>query len=92
MTLPILSYRSEIWAINQTLDCDKWDTTPTEKSHLNFLKHILGVNRSVDNILCRAELGKYPLNVGINCRIINFFKHIQNAPEEKHCAPGIYYG
>ena len=56
--LPILSYGSEIWAINQTLDCDKWDTTPTEKSHLNFLKHILGVNRSVNNILCRAELGK----------------------------------
>ena len=44
--LPILSYGSEIWVINQTLDCDKWDTTQTEKSHLNFLKHILGVNSS----------------------------------------------
>ena len=33
--LPILSYGSEIWAINQTLDCDKWDTTPTKKAISN---------------------------------------------------------
>ena len=79
--MPILSYGSEVRAITQTLDCGKWDTTPTKKSHLNLVKNILGVNRSVNNILCRAKLGKYPSTVGINCRMVNFFKHIQNAPE-----------
>ena len=42
--LPILTYGSEIWALNATLDHDKWDKNPTEQAHLNFIKHILGVN------------------------------------------------
>ena len=43
--LPILTYCSEIWALNATLDHDKWDKTSTEQAHLNFIKHIHGVNR-----------------------------------------------
>ena len=73
--LPILTCDSEIWALNATLDHDKWDTTSTEQAHLNFIKHILGVNRSTNNLICRAELGRYPLSIEINTKIINFYRH-----------------
>ena len=42
--LLILTYGSEIWALNATLDHNKWDQTSTEQAHLNFIKHILGVD------------------------------------------------
>ena len=74
--LPILTYGSEIWALNSTLDDDKWDISGTELTHLNFVKHILGINRSVNNLLCRAELGGYPISIEINHKILNFYKHI----------------
>ena len=80
--LPILTYGSEAWAQHLTLDHDKWDKTATEHTHLNFLKHILGVNRSTNNIICRAELGRYPVSIDINTRIIKFYKHVRNMPKD----------
>ena len=78
--LPILTYGSEVWAFNSTLDYDKWDSCPPEKSPLDFIRHILGTNSSVNNLICRAELGRYPLCIEINCRIVNFYKHIKEIP------------
>ena len=78
--LPILTYGSEIWALNATLDHAKWDKTHTEQAHLNFIKHILEVNRSTNNLICTAELGRYPLSIGINTRIINFYRHAKAMP------------
>ena len=80
--LPILTYGSEIWALNSTLDYGKWDSCPLEKSHLDFIRHILGTNRSVNNLMCRAELGRYPLCVEISCRVVNFYKYIKEIPKE----------
>ena len=61
--LPILTYGSEIWALNSTLDHEKWDRSSTKRVHLDFIRHILGVNRSVNNLLCRAEVGRFLLGV-----------------------------
>ena len=80
--LQILTYGSEIWALNPTLDDDKWDISSTERIHLNFVKHILGINRSVNNLLCRAELGRYPISIEINHKILNFYKHIRELPRD----------
>ena len=72
VVLPILTYGSEAWALNLTLDHDKWDKTTTERTHLNFLKHILGVNRLTNDIICIAELGRYPVSTDINTMTVNF--------------------
>ena len=44
--LPILTYGSEVWALNSTLDYDKWDSCLPEKSHLDFIRHILFLFRT----------------------------------------------
>ena len=62
------------------MDHDKWDKSPTEEAHLNFIKHILGVNRSTNNLICRLELGRYPLSIEINTKIINFYRHAKAMP------------
>ena len=74
--LPTLTYSSEVWALNYVLDY-KWDSYPPEKSHLDFIRHILGTNRSVNNLMCRTELERYPLCIEINFRIVNLYKHIK---------------
>ena len=51
-------------------DIVKWDSSDTEKVHLQFCKHILGVNRSTMNNMVRAELGRYPLLIDVQTRII----------------------
>ena len=80
--LPILTYGSEIWTLNSTFDDDKWDISSTEPTHLNFVKHILGISRSVNSLLCRAELGRYPISIEINLKILNFYQHIRELPRD----------
>ena len=82
LILPILIHGSEVWTLNSTLDYDKWDSCRPEKSHLDFIGHILGTNRSVNNLVCRAELGRYPLCIEVNCRILNFYKQVKEMPKD----------
>ena len=48
---PILTYGSEIWAPYMDHDWSKWDATPIERVHTQFLKRVLGVNRSTTNVM-----------------------------------------
>ena len=55
--MPILTYGSEVWGIFMNMDYSKWDKCAIEKTHLQFCKHILGVNRTCSNHLVRYEAG-----------------------------------
>ena len=68
----------EIWALNSTLDHEKWDRSSNEHAHLDFLRHIVGVNRSVNNLLCRTEVGRFFINIEINYKILSFYKRIKD--------------
>ena len=75
---PILLYGSEVWGAFEISSPDQWDKSSIEKVHTQFLKRLLGVNRSTTNFLVRGELGRYPLLTQIESRICNFIKHIEN--------------
>ena len=75
--VPILEYGSEVWAPYLNPDQDKWDATPIERVHTQFLKRLLGVNRSTTNILARAELGRHSLQSSILSRNINYIKYVE---------------
>ena len=76
---PILLYGLDIWMPFHSVDFNKWDHTEIESVHLQFCKHILGVNRSTSNIFVRGELGRYPLKEAIDTRIIQTYKHFFNS-------------
>ena len=77
---PILLYGSEIWAPYTDHDWQKWDKTPVERTHTQFLKRILGVNRSTTNNLARSELGRYPLQERILKRNLSYIRYIDAKP------------
>ena len=52
------------------------------KAHLQFCKRYLEVNDKASNIACRAELGRFPLNITINQKILKYILYIQSKDEE----------
>ena len=48
-----------------------------KKIHIQFLKTLLGVNRSTTNLLTRSELGRHSLQELILTRNINYIKYVK---------------
>ena len=82
MISPILTYNSEIWGVYVKPDFKIWDGSQIEKLHLQFCKRYLEVNNKASHIACRAELGRFPLNITINQKIVKYILHIQSKDEE----------
>ena len=82
MISPILTYNSEIWGVYAKPDFKTWDGSQIEKAHLQFCKRYLEVNNKASNIACRAELGRFPLNITINQKILKYILYIQSKDEE----------
>ena len=82
MISPILTYNSEIWGVYAKPDFKTWDGSQIEKAHLQFCKRYLEVNNKASNIACRAELGRCPLNITSNQKIVKYILHIQSKGEE----------
>ena len=76
MISPILTYNSEIWGVYAKPDFKTWDGSQIEKAHLQFCKRYLEVNNKASNIACRAELGRFPLNITINQKILKCILYI----------------
>ena len=75
---PILLYGSEVWDPYLNINYTNWESIPIEKLHTQYIKRLLGVNRSTTNILTRAETGRNPLMAPILTRNINYIKYVEN--------------
>ena len=60
------------------LNYDKWCENPIEKVHTQFLKRLMGVNRSTSNVLVMGDLGRLPLQAKIFNNNINYLKYLTN--------------
>ena len=58
-----------------------WDSSAIEKTHLQFFKRYLEVHNKASNIACRAELGKFPLIIDINKKILYYLNYIREKEE-----------
>ena len=65
---PILLYSCEV------IGFDKNDNI--EKVHLQFLKRIIRVRTTAQNYLVYGELGRYPLDIDVKCRMITFWNRL----------------
>ena len=59
-------------------DFKTWDRSPIQKIHLKFCKRYLEVNNKASNIACRTELGRLPLIIPINQRIMKYLVYLNN--------------
>lgn len=73
---PVLLYGCEIWGFE--------NTDILERLHLKFCKYVLGVNSSTTNNMVYGELGRYPIKISVEVRMINFWARlVQFASKEK---------
>ena len=78
LILPILTYNSEVWGAYLKHDLNKLGQFNFEKAHLKSCKYYLGGNRKAVNDACRAELGRLPLKLVIEKRILSYLLHLQS--------------
>ena len=78
----IVTYNSEIWGVYTKPQFKAWDSSQIEKTHLQFCKRYLEVSNKASNITCKAELGRFPLNIAINQRILNYMLYLKNKKED----------
>ena len=77
LILPILLYASEVWQPYLNLSDEKWEKTKIEQLHTQFIKRLLGLNRSTTNILARGEVNRHTLQTQILNRNITYIKYIR---------------
>jgi hypothetical protein len=70
----ILNYGCEVWGYHTAPDI--------EKIHLYFLKRILKVRKSTVNTMVYCELGRLPLYVERQCKMVKYWTKLLNT---KNC-------
>ena len=75
MVLPILTYGSEIWGHSIVREL--------ELLHLKFLKQMLFVHKKTSNDMVYGELGVYPLEIHIKCRMLCYWSRLISGKHTK---------
>ena len=76
--LPICTLGAEVWGTSLKDDFDFWDKHNIEKTYLHFCKTFLGVNKKASNIGCRAEMGRFPIKIDIDTKILKYWIHLDS--------------
>ena len=87
----MLLYGSEVWEPFLDQDSIKWDGNDIEKTYTQFLKQILGVNRSATNIMIRGELNRHSLQDEILRRNINYIGYIHQRDKNPYVKQAYEY-
>ena len=77
LVLPILSYASEVWAV------DKEVGKSAEQLHRQFLKHVLGGRGNTASLIVLAEFGCYPLCFHWWQQILRYHNRINNLSDDE---------
>ena len=85
MISPILTYNSEVWGVYTKSDFKSWENSPIEKNTPTVLQTLpmnVEVSNKASNIACRAELGRFPLIIDINKRMLNYVTYLRNKDQD----------
>ena len=75
MVAPILLYGSEVWGFG--------NNRAIESLFLQFYKIILNMKKSTPDLVLLGELGRFPSDIFIKCRMIGFWKRILSGKKDK---------
>ena len=79
-SVPVFS-NAQVWGAFAKSVFKPWDRSAIEKTHLQFCKRYLEVHNKASDIACRAELGKFPLIIDINKKILNYLNYLREKEE-----------
>ena len=86
LVLPILSYASEVWAVDPKLG------EAAEKLHRQFLKQLLHIRNSTATEIVLAEFGRYPLQVHFWQQILRFHNWVLQLDNSRYVKLALVYG
>jgi hypothetical protein len=75
MVVPILTYGGEIWGFS--------NNSALESVNIKFYKYVLGVKKTTPNCMVYGELGKFPIDITIKCKMITFWNKLVNGKQSK---------
>ena len=75
---PILLYGCEIWGPELLSYKTHFDKSTIEEVHIKFCKQTINTPWYIENIACRAELGRYPLSIDIEASIFSYWLRLQH--------------
>ena len=75
---PIIEYGSELWSVYKGCNI-------MEKVHIKFLKMLLGVKSNTSNLMVYGDLGRFPLQLSYQCKIVKYIEHLQSMNETSLC-------
>ena len=78
MISPILTQNSEVWSTLLSQISIVGTTLQSKGAHLQFCKRYLEVHNKALSMASRSELGKYPMIIDINGKILNSLRYLQN--------------
>ncbi len=64
MILPVMTYAAEVWG--------NYIIREFSQLQMKFLKHTLYVHKNTSNDIVYGELGEYPVDIYIKCKIIGY--------------------
>ena len=74
--LPVALYGCEIWGFE--------DCSIVKRLHLKFCKYILRIKSSTPTFMVYGELGEYPVDIDIKCRMLGFWLKLINGKQTKY--------
>ena len=75
-------YGSEVWSIYDKDENNSWEKDIIEKARISLCKQALGVNKQCPNVACRNELGRLSLKELADLKVLKFWIHLENQPQE----------
>ena len=78
MILPIRTYNSEVWGTLLSQISIPGTILQSKGAHLQFCKRYLEVHNKALSMASSSELGKYPVIIDINKKIVNYLSYLQD--------------
>ena len=75
LVTPICLYGSEVWGHG--------NIEPIDVFYRKFIKRVLGLNQSTPNCITYGEIGKYPLSLEIQKRMVSFWCNVSEGKQTK---------
>ena len=79
MISPILTYNIEVWGAFVKPDFKSWDSSAIEKTPFEIVETLAN---KASNIACGAELGKFPMIIDINKKILIYLDYLIGKDED----------
>lgn len=80
---PIITYGSEVWIADYSINLKNIDLLPPEKLHHKFCKAVLGINRYSSNLASRCEMGRIPVIFFILKIMFKFYERLKLLPSNR---------